>query len=57
MAFPAEPERQTPEPPGLAQALGCSPLYTGMNRMDYLVEVESEEELRGIRPDLSAWHG
>ena len=53
MAFPSEPERQTPEPPGLAQALGCKPLYTGMNRMDYLVEVESEKVLLGIRPDLT----
>ena len=53
MAFPSEPEQQTPEPPGLAQALGCKPLYTGRNRMDYLVEVDSEEVLRGIRPDLT----
>ena len=53
MAFPAEPERQTPEPPGLAQALGCRPRYTGRNRMDYLVEVESEEVVRGITPDFT----
>ena len=53
MAFPAEPEQQTPEPPGLAQALGCKLLYVGRNRMDYLVEVESEEALRGIRPDFT----
>lgn len=53
MAFPAEPEQQALEPPGLAQALGCRPLYTGRNRMDYLVEVESEEALRGIRPDFT----
>lgn len=53
MAFPAEPERQTPEPPGLTQALGCRPRYTGRNRMDYLVEVESEEVVRGITPDFT----
>ena len=53
MAFPAEPERQTPEPPGLAQALGCRPRYTGRNRMDYLVEVESEEVVRSIAPDFT----
>ena len=53
MAFPAEPEQQTPEPPGLAQALGCSLRYVGRNRMDYLVEVDSEEVLRGIRPDFT----
>jgi predicted PhzF superfamily epimerase YddE/YHI9 len=51
--FPGEPPQETAPPPALAQALEVSPIYTGKNRMDYLVEVESEALLRAIRPDFS----
>jgi PhzF family phenazine biosynthesis protein len=52
--FPAEPEQQEPEvPPELLRALGVSPLYVGRNRLDYLVEVESESILTGLAPDRS----
>ena len=54
MDFPAEPEVETEPPPLLAQALGgVKPAYVGKNRFDYLVEVESEETLRAMRPDFS----
>ena len=51
--FPAEPERATPLPPALQEALGVTPKYAGKNRFDYLIEVESEAILRGIKPDFT----
>ena len=51
--FPAEPSEPVPAPPGLAEALGATPRYVGKNRLDdYLVEIESEETVRTISPDL-----
>ena len=29
------------------------PLYTGRNRFDYLVEVDREETVRGLNPDMT----
>lgn len=51
--FPAEPEKQARAPPGLTKALGVRPKYVGKNRFDYLVEIESEETLRKMRPDFT----
>lgn len=52
MDFPAKaPEPVTP-PEGLLQALGVSTHYTGSNRMDYLVEVETEEAVCTLNPDF-----
>jgi len=51
--FPATPEEAVPAPPGLVEALGVTPLYVGKSRFDYLVEVDSEKTLRGIRPDFA----
>jgi len=54
MDFPAEPERHEAPPAELAAALGVIPLYTGRNRLrDWLVEIESENVLRGLTPDLT----
>jgi PhzF family phenazine biosynthesis protein len=52
MALPAEPEHAIPEPDSLSKALGVEPAYVGKNRFDCLVEVESEEVVRGLRPDI-----
>jgi len=52
--FPREDEREAPPPPELIRGLGVNPLYTGRNRMDYIVEVESEDILRLIDPDMEA---
>jgi len=49
--FPALPDQAIPPPPGLAEALGVSPTYVGQNRLDLLVEVASEEELRALTPN------
>ncbi len=54
MDFPAEPERHEVPPPELVAALGVVPLYAGRNRLnDWLVEIESENVLRALAPDLS----
>jgi predicted PhzF superfamily epimerase YddE/YHI9 len=47
-AVPAEP------PPGLVAALGVKAANVLRNKFDYLVEVESEEEVRAAAPDFSA---
>jgi PhzF family phenazine biosynthesis protein len=52
MDFPAMPETEAELPPRLAEALGVTPLYAGKNGFDYLVEVESEEAVRGLKPDF-----
>lgn len=51
--FPALPAEATAPPPGLAQALGATPTYVGKSTFDFLVEVENEEILRGLRPDFA----
>lgn len=50
--FPAEPARPEPAPEGLVEALGVRPLWSGRNRLDFLLLVETEEEIRAIRPDF-----
>ena len=54
MDFPAEPEEPIEAPAGLIQALGIKPIYVGKNRFDLLVQVDSEAEVRGLKPDLNA---
>lgn len=51
--FPAEPQVQITPPPGLVKALGVALKYVGKNRFDYLVEVESEETVRNLKPDFA----
>src|SRR5213594_2486581 len=52
--FPAKSEAPTPAPAGLAEALGTAPKYVGRNQFDYLVELDSEETVRGLTPDYAA---
>jgi PhzF family phenazine biosynthesis protein len=52
--FPAHPPTEATPPPGLVNALGIKPRYVGRNRLDYLVEVESEELVRKLQPDFRA---
>lgn len=52
--FPATPAAPAPTPTGLAAALGTAPQWVGRSRFDYLVEVESEEAVRGLAPDFAA---
>jgi PhzF family phenazine biosynthesis protein len=50
--FPATPEEAVAAPAGLAEALGAAPRYVGKSRFDYLVELDSEEAVRKLRPDF-----
>ena len=52
MNFPATVEEQAIAPVGLIEALGVPVKYVGKNKFDYLVEVESEDVVRSIKPDL-----
>ena len=49
LATPAEP------PPALLPGLGIDATrFVGLNAFDYLVEIESEEQLRALKPDHTA---
>ena len=50
--FPATPDETVSPPDNLGEALGVIPVYVGRSVYDYLVEVESEEAVRSLRPDL-----
>jgi PhzF family phenazine biosynthesis protein len=50
--FPATPDTPVEAPDGLAAALGVTPRYVGRSRFDYLVEVDAEDTVRTITPDL-----
>jgi len=50
--FPAEPAQPAEAPAELREALGVRALFVGRNRLDYLVEVESEVAVRSLKPDL-----
>ena len=54
MNFPAKPEEEAQPSPELVRALGASPVYVGRSHFDYLVEVETEGEVRELSPDFSA---
>jgi PhzF family phenazine biosynthesis protein len=51
--FPAEPAAIDDPPAELVRALDVTPVYAGRNRMDYLIEVPSEEIVRGLHPDMT----
>lgn len=50
--FPASPVTACEAPKGLIEALGVKPVFVGMSDDDYLVEVESEEEVRCAAPEF-----
>jgi PhzF family phenazine biosynthesis protein len=51
MDFPATREERADAPPGLLEALGVKSAYVGRSKFDYLVQVDSEEIVRGLNPD------
>jgi PhzF family phenazine biosynthesis protein len=55
--FPAEPEEEDASATELGRALAATlkivPRHIGRNRLDYLVEADSEAQVRGLRPDLN----
>jgi predicted PhzF superfamily epimerase YddE/YHI9 len=55
MDFPAKIAALCEAPPGLLPALGVAQAkFAGRNAFDYLVEVDSEDTLRGLTPDYAA---
>ena len=52
--FPATPTAPAAAPAGLVAALGVTPRWVGRSRFDYLVELESEDAVRTLAPDLGA---
>jgi PhzF family phenazine biosynthesis protein len=55
--FPATPPEAAEAPAGLFEALGAGAAYTGRSRFDYLLQLDSEEAVRNLRPDFTALKG
>src|SRR5262245_39196702 len=54
MDYPATPAEEAPAPDGLAAALGVEPVWVGLTRFDYLIEVADEAAVLRARPDMAA---
>ncbi len=54
--FPALPVCPAKPPPGLLAALADTPLAFAENEGVYLLEMDSEETVRGAAPDLAKWN-
>jgi PhzF family phenazine biosynthesis protein len=52
--FPATRAEPAAAPAGLTAALGVTPRFVGRSRFDYLLEVDGEDVVRGLRPDFGA---
>lgn len=50
--FPATPEEETTCNIDLERGLGATPSYVGKSIFDFLIEVPSEQVVRGIQPDF-----
>jgi len=50
--FPAEPAVEVELPEPLAGVFGSRPVYVGKNRFDYIVELDSAEQVRSLQPDI-----
>lgn len=52
MDFPADPEQLVEPPAALLEALGIEPVHVGKSRLNFLLEVGSESEVRNVTPDF-----
>lgn len=52
--FPLTRETACDSPAGLAEALGAAPSYVGRSAFDFLVELDSAEAVRALKPDFHA---
>jgi PhzF family phenazine biosynthesis protein len=50
--FPVDPVIEVTPPQGLEAAIGLNAVYVGKGRDDYLIEVETEQQLRELAPDF-----
>ena len=53
MDFPVKAEEAAEPPVRLSEALGAAMQYVGRNQFDYIVEVESESVLLGLKPNFT----
>ncbi|MGE7622903.1 PhzF family phenazine biosynthesis protein [Viridibacillus sp. NPDC096237] len=53
LKFPTIHERKVTAPDLLLKALDVKPVYIGKSKLDYLVEVESEEIVRNLKPNIN----
>ncbi|SDM79873.1 PhzF family phenazine biosynthesis protein [Nonomuraea jiangxiensis] len=53
MDFPAKESAPAPVPPGLEKALGRTPVHVEKSQLDLLVELDSEESVRSLTPDIA----
>jgi predicted PhzF superfamily epimerase YddE/YHI9 len=51
--FPAKPSTPCDPPEGLLDSLGLAAVSVGRNDFDYIVEVSTEEAVRGAQPDFA----
>jgi PhzF family phenazine biosynthesis protein len=51
--FPATPDEPAAAPPDLLKGLGVASKYTGKSKFDYILEVDSEDTVRRLDPDLT----
>ena len=51
--FPVKPLVPAAPPNALAESLGVTPVFVGKNQFDYLVEVDSEDRVRQLQPDIA----
>lgn len=54
MDFPARPSEPVTPPPGLAGALGVTPLQVTVNAFNYMAVLASAQQVRELTPDLPA---
>ncbi|SEH01749.1 phenazine biosynthesis protein PhzF family [Nonomuraea solani] len=54
MDFPAKQTTSAPVPDGLEKALGTTPVSVQKSALDLVVELESEESVRTLTPDIPA---
>jgi len=50
--FPLITQKSVAPPEGLTDALGAVPIYVGQSRHDYLAELDSEETVRRLNPNV-----
>jgi len=51
--FPALSQEPFDPPKGLIEALGIEPIYIGKSKSNYLIQVESEDEVRNMKPNYN----
>ena len=51
--FPAKPDKPASPTDELTRGLGVAPEYVGKSHFDYIVEVDSEQTLRNLKPDFT----